>query len=199
MKIGFIGLGIMGAPMALNLIKGGHELAVFAPRKVPAELVGKAAVCASSAEVAQKSDVIILMVPDTPDVEQVRRVEAHRHERRARQGVRPRRLPPAEARDAVRTRHRRRPHHRGHQPDEQGVRQRRRHDRAERRPTRHPRREQRPPDDRREHLEVQARDRQQVRRAGARERIVHVRVDPFPTPEQQRLRQRRHLGVDRPR
>ncbi|CAN5716853.1 2-hydroxy-3-oxopropionate reductase [soil metagenome] len=71
MKIGFIGLGIMGTPMALNLVKGGHDLAVYAPRKVPADLTDKAKVCKSSAEVAQSSDVIILMVPDTPDVEQV--------------------------------------------------------------------------------------------------------------------------------
>jgi 2-hydroxy-3-oxopropionate reductase len=71
MKIGFIGLGIMGAPMALNLINGGHELSVYAPRKVPDTLDGKVTSCASSAEVAKASEVIVLMVPDTPDVEEV--------------------------------------------------------------------------------------------------------------------------------
>jgi len=71
MKIGFIGLGIMGAPMALNLIKGGHELFVYAPRKLHPDLVGKATVCASSADVAKAAEATILMVPDTPDVEQV--------------------------------------------------------------------------------------------------------------------------------
>ena len=71
MKIGFIGLGIMGAPMALNLINGGHELSVYAPRKVPETLDGKVTRCASSADVAKASEVIVLMVPDTPDVEEV--------------------------------------------------------------------------------------------------------------------------------
>jgi 2-hydroxy-3-oxopropionate reductase len=71
MKSGFIGLGIMGAPMALNLVKGGHELSVYAPRKLHADLDGKVARLSSSAEVAKASEVIILMVPDTPDVEQV--------------------------------------------------------------------------------------------------------------------------------
>jgi 2-hydroxy-3-oxopropionate reductase len=70
MNIGFVGLGIMGKPMALNLIKGGHTLFLVSRSSVPAELIaagGKA--CASAKEVAQKADVIITMVPDTPDVE----------------------------------------------------------------------------------------------------------------------------------
>jgi 2-hydroxy-3-oxopropionate reductase len=71
MKLGFIGLGIMGSPMASNLIKGGHELFVHAPRRVPPELASTATVCASGAEVAQKADIVFLMVPDTPDVENV--------------------------------------------------------------------------------------------------------------------------------
>ena len=71
-NIGFIGLGIMGKPMALNLIKGGHTLFLNSRSGVPKELTdagGKA--CASAKEVAQKSDIIITMVPDTPDVEKV--------------------------------------------------------------------------------------------------------------------------------
>jgi 2-hydroxy-3-oxopropionate reductase len=72
MNIGFIGLGIMGKPMAANLIKGGHALFLHSRSAVPPELTaagGKA--CASSKEVAQKSDIVITMVPDTPDVERV--------------------------------------------------------------------------------------------------------------------------------
>jgi 2-hydroxy-3-oxopropionate reductase len=68
-KIGFIGLGIMGTPMAGHLIKAGHEVFLYTHGSVPAELVdagGKA--CASSREVAQNADVIITMVPDTPHV-----------------------------------------------------------------------------------------------------------------------------------
>ena len=70
MKIGFVGLGIMGSPMAANLIKGGHELFLYSIPSVPQALVdagGKA--CASGKEVAQKADVVITMVPDTPHVE----------------------------------------------------------------------------------------------------------------------------------
>jgi len=69
-NIGFIGLGIMGKPMAANLIKGGHTLLLHSRSGVPQELTaagGKA--CASAKEVAQKADIIITMVPDTPDVE----------------------------------------------------------------------------------------------------------------------------------
>ncbi len=70
MNVGFIGLGIMGKPMVANLIKGGHTLFLTSRSGVPAELTaagGKA--CASAKEVAQKSDIVITMVPDTPDVE----------------------------------------------------------------------------------------------------------------------------------
>ncbi len=69
-NIGFVGLGIMGKPMAGNLIKGGHTLFLHSRSGVPQELTaagGKS--CASAKEVAQKSDIIITMVPDTPDVE----------------------------------------------------------------------------------------------------------------------------------
>ena len=72
MNVGFIGLGIMGKPMALNLLKGGHTLFLASRSGVPQELAaagGKA--CASAKEVAQKSEVIVTMVPDTPDVEKV--------------------------------------------------------------------------------------------------------------------------------
>jgi 2-hydroxy-3-oxopropionate reductase len=71
-NIGFAGLGIMGKPMALNLIKGGHTLFLVSRSGVPKELTdagGRA--CANAKEVAQKSDIIITMVPDTPDVEKV--------------------------------------------------------------------------------------------------------------------------------
>src|SRR5215471_5287222 len=70
MKVGFIGLGIMGAPMAGHLIKGGHELFLNTRTKVPDELIAAGGTaCASAAEVARKADAIITMVPDTPDVE----------------------------------------------------------------------------------------------------------------------------------
>src|SRR5215470_14855912 len=70
-KVGFIGLGIMGAPMAGHLLAGGHEL-FFYSRKPRPDFTGKGATaCASSQDVAQKSDVVILMVPDTPDVADV--------------------------------------------------------------------------------------------------------------------------------
>lgn len=69
-KLGFVGLGIMGAPMALNLIKAGHEVFLFSRSSVPSNLVeagGKA--CKSGKEVAQRADIIFTMVPDTPHVE----------------------------------------------------------------------------------------------------------------------------------
>jgi len=71
-SIGFIGLGIMGAPMAAHLAAGGHALFAHARRPLPPALVEKGAVaCASGKEVAERSEVIILMVPDTPHVEDV--------------------------------------------------------------------------------------------------------------------------------
>jgi 2-hydroxy-3-oxopropionate reductase len=70
-KIGFIGLGIMGRPMAGHLIAAGHELSLFSRSGVPAELASKATACKSAKEVALKSDIIVTMVPDTPDVERV--------------------------------------------------------------------------------------------------------------------------------
>lgn len=70
--IGFIGLGIMGQPMALNLIRGGHTLFLHSRSAVPKELTDAGGTpCASPREVAQQSDIVITMVPDTPDVEKV--------------------------------------------------------------------------------------------------------------------------------
>lgn len=72
MKIGFIGIGIMGAPMAGHLLDAGHEVAVNDINPVPRELLDKGAQEVSSAkEAAAKGEVIIIMVPDTPDVEMV--------------------------------------------------------------------------------------------------------------------------------
>ncbi len=73
MNIGFIGPGIMGAPMALNLIKGGHKLYVYARRADAARTLVDAGAtsCVSPAEVARQSEVIFTIVSDTPDVEAV--------------------------------------------------------------------------------------------------------------------------------
>jgi 2-hydroxy-3-oxopropionate reductase len=73
-KIGFIGLGIMGRPMAGHLLTAGHELALYDKyiSPLPQELTdGGGIECASGKEVTERSDVIIVMVPDTPDVEAV--------------------------------------------------------------------------------------------------------------------------------
>jgi 2-hydroxy-3-oxopropionate reductase len=71
-QLGFIGLGIMGNPMAQHLLKGGHTLHVNTRSKAPAELSAAGAkTCATPAEVAKAADIIFIMVPDTPDVERV--------------------------------------------------------------------------------------------------------------------------------
>ena len=70
LNIGFIGLGIMGAPMAGHLLAAGHKLFVRTRSKVPEALAG-ATVCASPSEVAQRADIVFTMLPDTPDVEAV--------------------------------------------------------------------------------------------------------------------------------
>jgi len=71
-KVGFIGLGIMGLPMATNIQAGGHQLFVNDIKAPPAELTaGGATVCATAADVAKQADIIIVMVPDTPHVEAV--------------------------------------------------------------------------------------------------------------------------------
>jgi 2-hydroxy-3-oxopropionate reductase len=71
--IGFIGLGIMGKPMALNLMKAGHRLVVTSRSRKPVDEVvaAGATAAASPAEVARTASIIITMVPDTPDVELV--------------------------------------------------------------------------------------------------------------------------------
>ena len=72
MKLGFIGLGIMGAPMAGHLCAAGHDLFVTTRSKVPQALTDAGAVaCANAAEVARRADIVFVMVPDTPDVEAV--------------------------------------------------------------------------------------------------------------------------------
>src|SRR5579884_3506377 len=72
MKIGFVGLGIMGRPMALNLIKGGHELFVYGKRTVPEDVRAAGAIlCDTLKAIAERAEIVILMVPDTPDVKSV--------------------------------------------------------------------------------------------------------------------------------
>jgi 2-hydroxy-3-oxopropionate reductase len=70
LKIGFVGLGIMGAPMAGQLIKAGHQLFVHTRGKMPEAIAASSATqCTSARGVAERADIIIVMVPDTPDVE----------------------------------------------------------------------------------------------------------------------------------
>jgi 2-hydroxy-3-oxopropionate reductase len=72
MNIGFIGLGIMGAPMALHLAAAGHALFVHTRSRLPDSVAASTAVpCGNAEEVARQADVVFLMVPDTPDVEAV--------------------------------------------------------------------------------------------------------------------------------
>jgi 2-hydroxy-3-oxopropionate reductase len=71
-RVGFVGLGIMGKPMAANLIRGGHALFLHSRSGVPRELVDAGGVaCESPREVASRAEVVVTMVPDTPDVEKV--------------------------------------------------------------------------------------------------------------------------------
>ncbi len=71
MKIGFIGLGIMGRPMALNLHNAQHSLVVHDRASLGDDIRAVAEVVSNGKTVAQNSEVVILMVPDTPDVENV--------------------------------------------------------------------------------------------------------------------------------
>ena len=72
MKIGFIGLGVMGRPMAGHLLAAGHELFVHRVKSISQHLVDAGAKAVGSPRlVAEVADVVILMVPDTPDVETV--------------------------------------------------------------------------------------------------------------------------------
>jgi 3-hydroxyisobutyrate dehydrogenase len=72
-RIGFIGLGIMGRPMARNLLKAGYPLTVYSRGRsaVEAFMADGATGARSSQEVAERSDIVITMVTDTPDVRQV--------------------------------------------------------------------------------------------------------------------------------
>ena len=69
MKVGFIGLGIMGRPMAEHLAAAGHEMFLNSRSGVPQGMTGTA--CQSPRAVAEQADAIFIMVPDTPDVEKV--------------------------------------------------------------------------------------------------------------------------------
>ena len=72
LKVGFIGVGTMGAPTALNLRRAGPALFVASRSKIPAAFAEEGAtVCTNAAEVAKRADIIITMVPDTPQVEDV--------------------------------------------------------------------------------------------------------------------------------
>ncbi len=72
LDLGFIGLGIMGAPMAGHLAAAGHRLFVHTRSTVrPSIREAGATVCASAREVAERADIVFLMLPDTPDVERV--------------------------------------------------------------------------------------------------------------------------------
>ena len=73
MEVGFIGLGLMGRPMALNLIKAGHRVHVWSRRRASVQplLDAGAGDCASAAELARRASITISMVADAPDVEQV--------------------------------------------------------------------------------------------------------------------------------
>ena len=71
-KLGFIGLGIMGAPMAGHLLAAGHTVYLQTRSKIPAELISAGGLaCSTAQEVAQNADIIFMMLPDTPDVEAV--------------------------------------------------------------------------------------------------------------------------------
>ncbi|MBW8039856.1 MAG: 2-hydroxy-3-oxopropionate reductase [Planctomycetes bacterium] len=71
-KIGFIGLGIMGKPMAMNLLKAGYSLTVYdiVPDKVKEVVEAGAEAASSNKEVAQKSELVITMLPNSPDVKE---------------------------------------------------------------------------------------------------------------------------------
>ncbi|HEY5225965.1 MAG TPA: 2-hydroxy-3-oxopropionate reductase [Methylovirgula sp.] len=71
-KLGFVGLGIMGAPMAGRLLAAGHQVFVYARKDLPAELVAKGPIkCGSAKDVAAACEIFFVMTPDTPDVDAV--------------------------------------------------------------------------------------------------------------------------------
>ena len=69
--VGFVGLGIMGKPMAENLVEAGYDLVVYNRTREKAEELEGAQVAGSPREVAENSDIIITMLPDSPQVEEV--------------------------------------------------------------------------------------------------------------------------------
>ena len=70
LNIGFVGLGIMGTPMAGHLISAGHQLFVYTRGKMPQVIADSSATrCLHARDVAERADIIFIMVPDTPDVE----------------------------------------------------------------------------------------------------------------------------------
>ncbi len=72
LKLGFIGLGTMGTPMLGHLMAAGHQLFVHTRGKIPAAVAGSSATqCTSARGVAERADIVFVMVPDTPDVEAV--------------------------------------------------------------------------------------------------------------------------------
>ncbi|MBU3648175.1 MAG: 2-hydroxy-3-oxopropionate reductase, partial [Limnohabitans sp.] len=73
MKVGFIGLGVMGAPMAMNILKHGHELTVFdqSPQAIASLVKAGARAAASAREVGAASDIVVTMLPEPQHVEQV--------------------------------------------------------------------------------------------------------------------------------
>jgi len=72
MKLGWIGLGIMGSPMCAHLMAAGHTLTVHTRSRVPEAIAAAGAqVAANASAVAAASDIVFLMLPDTPDVERV--------------------------------------------------------------------------------------------------------------------------------
>lgn len=72
LRLGFIGLGIMGAPMAGHLVAAGHTVFVHTRGRVPPAIAdSRATLCTSARGVAERADIVFTMVPDTPDVEAV--------------------------------------------------------------------------------------------------------------------------------
>ena len=71
-QLGFIGLGIMGAPMAQHLLAAGHQVFLHSRSGVPATLLDAGgSACSNAQQVAQQADIIFMMLPDTPDVARV--------------------------------------------------------------------------------------------------------------------------------
>ena len=72
LRLGFIGLGIMGAPMAGHLVAAGHTVFVHTRGRVPPAIAeSRATLCTTACGVAERADIVFTMVPDTPDVEAV--------------------------------------------------------------------------------------------------------------------------------